>query len=233
MSGTRWLWILVLAALLAGCGTSSKNVKTDDFASFQANYAIMRAGGDSEPSLIWQHEHFKISSYDKIYLDPIYVWRGEESRKEGVSSADLQVVADYFYTALRKKLSKNFRVVDSKNEDAIILRIAYTKIGENDTTPDILSTDTPNLDLLGNLAANVKGQPTEVGQYVVDYEIKDALSGMLILAAAERETRGQRAQQKDNPDWDDVQRSVEYQTSWIAYRMCQFKGVAGCVEPTF
>src|SRR4029077_11231428 len=60
-------------------------------------------------------------SYTKIQLMPVEFWAGADSK---VSTADQQLLTEYFYNALRSNLAKNFTIVDQPGPGVLTVRVA-------------------------------------------------------------------------------------------------------------
>ena len=71
---------LFVAACLSGCA-STKNapiVPTENQSGFLEDYTNLRAGREGEPAYVYRMPN-AIAGYDKVIIEPVEVWRGEES----------------------------------------------------------------------------------------------------------------------------------------------------------
>ena len=80
----RILACLPIALLVTGCGSSKQAQTTSslpetNLSSFMQDYGQLRDGKSGEPAYVYINPKSNIAIYDQIVLDPITIWRGEES----------------------------------------------------------------------------------------------------------------------------------------------------------
>ncbi len=85
MKLSRILWITGgCLAVLAGCSsTKTMVVPSADLSGFLSGYTELRRGGDGEPAHVYRKPGWNVALYDQVILEPIEIWRGEESRRKG------------------------------------------------------------------------------------------------------------------------------------------------------
>jgi hypothetical protein len=100
------------ALLLAGCAASQQARDVSESGFLGNDYALLREGKEGEALLVYRNPDAAWSSYDKIKLDPVTIWAGEESAFEDFSKPERQELADTLYTMLAEELSQDFQMVD-------------------------------------------------------------------------------------------------------------------------
>lgn len=219
--------------LLSGCGGGGKKDSpvVKDLSGFLTNYQALRAGQEGEPTMIYRAPEVQLFRYKKVYIEPIRVWRGTESQSGGTRSEDVQVMADYLYTAVYQELSKDYEMVSDPDGLGVLhVRIAYSKVLEQETSMDVVSTDTPNFRLLNDFTSSVQGAPVTVGKGVLEAEIQDATRGELLWAGVESDT-DDLTQRMANLDWGDVQTDLNFLAARFRWRLCTERGDSNCQMP--
>jgi hypothetical protein len=83
--------------------------------------AKLAPGPEGGAALVWMNPAAQWSSYTKIQLMPVEFWAAADSK---VSTADQQVLTEYFYNALQSNLSKSFTLVDQPGPGVLTVRVA-------------------------------------------------------------------------------------------------------------
>ena len=129
-----------------------------------------------------------LQAYSKMIIDPVAIYRGEDSQFAYVSSQDLRTIADYMQQTFAQALSPKYQLVVKPQAGTARMRITLTGL---ESSVAILST-LSHLPVVG-LAVNAGRQMAhEHGTYFgsVSYavEITDAKTGVLLYAYVTRQS---------------------------------------------
>jgi hypothetical protein len=83
-------------------------------------------------------------------------------------------------------------------------------------------------DLLWTFAT---GKPAFAGEVSLEYMIKDAQTGELLEAGADRRVGGNQLGKATFTSWGDVKNILTYWSDLTVYRLCVDRGDAGCQRP--
>lgn len=86
----------VLTISMSGCADTTRE-RTVHYSGFLGDYSNLVKGDGKQAERRYLRPHVDWGSYDRVLLDPVMLWRGDESRRDGVSSHDAQAMMDYFY----------------------------------------------------------------------------------------------------------------------------------------
>ncbi|MDX1412154.1 MAG: DUF3313 domain-containing protein, partial [Nitrospirales bacterium] len=137
---------VVILSLLVGCA-ATKQARDVERSGFLGDiYPKLRKGKEGEALLVYKPEKIntaRFSKYTKILLDPVTVWRGEESREAGVPQKDIQVLADHFYSLLYLTFEQDYEMVQMPGPNTLRIQVAITKVEESMVVMDVVSTVVP------------------------------------------------------------------------------------------
>jgi hypothetical protein len=220
-----------LAALVAviGCSSSKELKPLEDRKGFLSNYSALRLGKADEPLYVFRDKHANLQMFKKVILDPVQVWRGEESRREAVPTEHLQPVADWFYTLLYVRLARDYEMVTEPGPDVLRIRIALAKLLESNTTLEVTSTSRPQPNLVQDFREVAKTPPAFLGEGTLEVEFIDTLTGEVRFAGIERRTAVRETEERAT--WGDVERRMKFDAERLGYRLCVERGEKGCREP--
>lgn len=114
MTLRRILGAACAVALVAGCAATqqARDVQTSGFLG--SDYDLLREGEEGEALLVYRNPDADWGAYDKVKLDPVTIWAGEESAFEDFSQLDRQALADSFYSAIHLELATDYQMVDGR-----------------------------------------------------------------------------------------------------------------------
>ena len=84
----------------------------------------------------YENPNTKFSSYDKIVIDRITIWR-DQDQTEPVESADFQKIVDAIYAVATREIGKTFTLVDKAGPGVGRLRVALVAIDSPDDRLDV------------------------------------------------------------------------------------------------
>jgi hypothetical protein len=192
------------AALLAGCAATkqARDVQTSGFLGQDS--ALLREGTEGQALLVWHNPNADWAAYDKIKLDPVTIWAGENSAFEDFSRPDRQTFADTFYAMLRDSLAQDYQMVGELGSEVLHVQVAITDVQASNPTMDTISTVVPQALLLSGVKELVTGKPGFVGEASVEGRILDGQSGELLAAAVDLRVGGKSVAGAPTDSWDDV-----------------------------
>jgi len=231
----RLLLVVVAALAVGGCASSSTKprpgvVPVDTQSGFLESYANLRAGGEGDPTYFYRMPNAGVAKFDKIVLEAVEVWRGEESAK-GLDREATQFLADYLFTLLYLRLHRDYEMVDVPDATTMRVRVAYTKVGETNMKLDVTSSRTPRPNLIPQFKELAKQPPRFAGSTSVELAIRDAQSGVTFYAAIERKDLA-RPDRVGEYGWDDLEAELKYDADRIGYILCtEREGAKACPRP--
>ena len=226
---------LVGVALLAGGCAETHQVKGDDIKTgFLTNsYPLLQPGGEGQARLRYIRPGTNWKKYNKISLDAVQVWVGEDSavnKETGVvPQEDVRRLANTFYDKLKTELAKDYTIVQSSGADVMRLSVALTDIEHGMPVLDTVST-LPPLRVISKGKQLITGTHFFVGHANVEARLADSRSGD-VLAAGVDYRAGEKVLGKGAWYWRDVENVFDYWSKTIRYRLCLKRGDKGCEAP--
>jgi Protein of unknown function (DUF3313) len=225
------LIVLCALSILGSCAASqqARDVKESGFLG--TDYAILRPGEEGEALLRYVDPDAPWSTYDKIKLDPVTIWTGEDSAFADFSKPDRQKLADSFYTVLVEELSKDFQMVEETGPGVLHLQVAITDAQTSNPTMDTISSIVPQALLLSEAKGLITGKPSFVGEASAEFRGTDGETGELVGAAVDRRVGGKSITGAPADSWDDVHQAYRYWAQQFRYRLCTERGATDCTPP--
>ncbi len=229
MKSLNGIIMLALVAFIAGCAGTQQMDETVKTGFLGKDYAKLRKGGEGEGLMVYKNPNAKWASYNKIIVDPVQIWKDAET--EDVSRADLQRLANDFWSKIRESLQKDYKIVHQPGPGVMRVSAAITEAEASNATMDTITSVIPQTRLLTGAKGMVTdGQPGFVGAASIEGKVTDAQTGVLLAAGIDR-----RAGTKDlsgmTNEWNDVERAYQYWADRFRYRLCKERGGSNCVEP--
>jgi hypothetical protein len=118
------LAVILLPACAPGPDAAPRAGSERAFApsGFLGDYAQLRSGREGAPRLGYVDSASDFSSYVRVIIEPVMVWRSREDRFAGLVEAQRTRLAEAWEAALREAFAGEFELVDS-NADAGTLRL--------------------------------------------------------------------------------------------------------------
>ena len=225
---------VVLAAaamLLAGCAASQQARDVQQSGFLGQDYERLRPGEEGEALLVYRNPEVDWTSYDKIKLDPVTIWAGEDSEFEDFSQPQRQELADTLYTMVAEELSQDFQMVDEPGPGVLQVQVAITDAQASTPTMDTISTVVPQALLLSQDKGLVTGKPGFVGEASAEFRATDGQTGELVAAGVDRRVGGKSVGGAPTDSWDDVREAYRYWAKQLRYRLCTERGATDCMSP--
>lgn len=230
------LGVAAVAAVLAGCSSSQQRpaVKPSvDQSGFLSDAVKLRAGGEGEPALVYRLPNSTIAKYDKVILEAVEVWRGDEAG-DGLSREELQFLADYLFTRIYVRLDRDYEMVDVPDRTTMRVRVAYTGVGESNQKMVLQSSRVPRPNLIPQFRKLAENPPRFRGSSSVELAIRDAESGVTFFAAIERKDLAMPDPGEDGFGWDDLETELKFDAERVGYILCMERAGPkgeGCPRP--
>ena len=103
-------FLALISLLLVSCA-ATKPGPVPQYTGFLTDYSLLHQGKEGQAELVYANPEADWDKYTKILLDPVTLWRGKNSQLQGVSPADAQKLADYFYHLIYNKFAQHYQMV--------------------------------------------------------------------------------------------------------------------------
>lgn len=219
------------ASVLGGCADTTRDQNVE-YSGFLGDYSMLVKGGDKQSERRYVRDGVDWTSYDNVLLDPVMLWRGDESREKGLSGHQSQALLNYFYHAIYQDLEKiGVKMVDSPMPNTLRVQVALTKLNESHVVLDAVSSIVPAALAASGLKEAVTGKPAFVGEAEIEYKVLDASTGLLLAAGVDHRVGGKLLEASHFTSWGEVEDIMQLWAAWGAYRLCEWQKRSTCVEP--
>lgn len=209
----RWRRLVVPVLLLVAACAARRPGPPADFSGFLDDYSLLRPGGPGDVALVYRNPDAPWTTYDKILLEPVTLWRSGRHSLDPVPEGDLLRLVTDLEAAVRRHLGAGCKLVDEPAAGTMRIRLAITEARASDPVLDVLRArgggDVTPGD--GPLAAETR---KFIEHAEVEGEIRDARTDRLLAAGIDRRRR-KGALPIDT--WAEVDRALD---RW-ADRMCR------------
>lgn len=221
----------VLTISISGCADTTRD-RAVHYSGFLGDYSNLVKGDGEEAERRYLRPDVDWGSYDRVLLDPVMLWRGDESRHDGVSSQVAQAMMDYFYQVIYKDLEEQgLDMVTSPMADTLRVQVALTKLEESHVVLDVVSTVVPVGLALTGLGKLITGKPAFVGEAEIEFKVKDAVTGELLAAGVDHRVGGKFLQASHFTSWGEVQDMMQLWAVYGSHNLCKLQKRATCLEP--
>lgn len=224
---------LLAVVCLTGCVTSrqARTVKPSVFLG-EAASLLEKGGASDDTLLVYRNERANWRSFDKIVLDPVQVWSAGPSTVPSDQAVDYQRMVDSFHLTLREKLARSYEIVDGPSPGALQMQIAVVNGAQANQTLKVAKLLAPYAGVADLLWTFATGKPAFAGEVSLEYMIKDAQTGELLEAGADRRVGGNQLGRATFTSWGDVKNILTYWSDLTVYRLCLARGEANCQRPS-
>jgi len=227
----NWIALSLVTLLGAGCAGTTRDPNVY-YSGFLGDYSKLVEGGDKQAERRYLRPHVDWASYNKVLLDPVTMWRGDESRSKGISSHDAQMMANYFYQLIYKDLkAQGLEIVVTPMPDTLRVQVAITKLEESHVVMDVVSSVIPATIALSGLDKLVTGKPAFVGEAAIEVKVTDAMSGELLGAGVDHRVGGKLLQASHFTSWGEVQEIMQKWAAYGSYNLCELQERSNCIKP--
>ena len=182
--------------------------------------AKLAPGPEGGAALVWMNPAAQWRSYTKIQLMPVEFWAAADSK---VSTADQQVLTEYFYNALHSNLSKSFTLVDQPGPGVLTVRVAL--MDATTAVPGLRSVSVivPQARVLNLAQAMATDSYAFVGSAEAEMKITDSVSGALLGEAVDQRAGGMGLKRAATFQWGDAQNAMDYWAQRIPKRLTELR----------
>ncbi len=231
MKWTAALNALIVATLIAGCADTTRD-RNVQYSSFLGDYSKLVEGGDKQSERRYLRPDVDWASYTKVLLDPVSLWRGDESKSDGVSAHDAQTMLTFFHGVIFQDLkNQDFEIVTSPMPGTLRVQVAMTKLNEADVAMDVVSTVIPVARVASGLDELITGKPAFVGEAEIEFKVTDAMSGELLAAGVDHRVGGKSLNASTFSSWGAVEKMMQLWAAYGSYNLCELQKRSNCVEP--
>lgn len=230
MNRTKTLLILALASLVVACGTAP--ARDVHYSGFLGDYSELVKGDAKQAERRYVRPDVDWASYTKVLLDPVTFWRGNKSRKEGVSGKDAQDMTNYFHGVIYRTLeNQGFEMVDSPQPHTLRVQVALTKLNESHVVMDVVSTVVPVGIALSGAQDLLTGKPSFVGSATIEVKVTDSETGELLGAGVDGRVGGKSLEASQFSSWGDVKKIMNQWAEQGSYNLCELQKHTNCIAP--
>ena len=166
-------------------------------------------GGPGQVSLRYINPAVSWSSYTKVIIQPVTFWGGAASAP---STATQQMLCDYLYNELNRKLGRTYQIVTQPGPNTMVLRIALTDVTSSTPGLRTISVIVPQARLLTALGNTVTGNQAFAGGAQGEGEVTDSLTGERLAAFIDRREAGAQIASATSWQWGDVKTVMD---NWV------------------
>ncbi len=199
--------LLLVAACAARRATAPAEVS-----GFLDDYSLLRPGGPGEVAFVYRNPDAHWTSYDRVLLEPLTLWRSGRKSLDAVPEGDLQRLVTDLEDAVRRHLGAGFTLVDAPDAGVMRIRLAITEARDTDPVLDVMRARSG-----GEVTPGDGPLAEETRRFIeraqIEGEIRDARTDQLLAAGVDRRRREGAA---PIATWADVDRALDF---WAA-RVC-------------
>jgi hypothetical protein len=170
----QWLHgmlLITLALSISGCAATKQARTVERLGFLKDLYPRMTEGDEHAGESLLIYKNPKVpdippNSYTKIMLDPVLFFRSPQSKMQGISQHQAQLMADTFYAVIYQEVSKDYEMVDKPGPSTLRVQVAMTHLEESWPMLDVVSSIPAPMNALaaGSLLKNVAtGKPAFKG----------------------------------------------------------------------
>ncbi|MHC4614445.1 MAG: DUF3313 domain-containing protein [Planctomycetota bacterium] len=224
----RLLAALLLFGLVVGCAKTMQ-ARSSEYSGFLEDYERLERGKKHEALYRWVNPDAAWSTYDRILLDPIMLYRDAEGQRD-LKEDEVQEVLDYFYERLYEDLAEDYEMVRDPAPRTLRIRVVITRVNATSPAVDGVSTVIPVGLGISGVQWALTGQPTFTGDVAVEFRASDAMTTETLAEGIDRRVGGKNLG-KGMSKWSDVQNAMDKWAQIMVYRLCVLSERQGCQEP--
>ncbi|MGF1755873.1 DUF3313 domain-containing protein [Vibrio makurazakiensis] len=176
----------LMSVFLVGCANGP--IKT---ATKFTSYEDFQPGPKGGVDLVWarlglrddQRLHNKLSSYDSVVIDQVFVVADEET----INEEQIEELTAYLVEQLTNKISPYKPVLEKPSENSLRLSIALSNVETPNPVLAVTSSVLPFGLAVSTVAMIATGEHTNVGSATIELLVSDASTGTPLFAAIDRE----------------------------------------------
>lgn len=178
-----------------------------DWSGFLDDYSRLRLGEVGDLPLVYRNASAPWTSYDKVLLEPITLWRSGRDSLAPIPEQDLLRLVVHFERAVRTRLGAGFRVVSEPGPNTLRLRLAITEARASDPVVDVLTATPEDADVAGGTGPLGAELAAFIDAAAIEGELRDAATGELLAQGVDRRQAGAPPRL---PTWEAVDRALAF-----------------------
>ncbi len=171
-----------------------------------------------------------ISRHDKILLDPIVSFGGEDPA-DYIDAEDKQTLVNNFHGLLASELGRDYQLVTAPGPNTLRVQVALVRATKSSVALDTISTIVPVGMIATKLASYVTGEPSFTGQIKIEFEIRDAITREVFGAGIDSRAGGKVLNEDQLNGWADVNKIMALYAQAMRYQFCLARGDTDCEKP--
>src|SRR5262245_51382512 len=207
--------LLTVTILFAAACNPHRAQPPVDTSGFLDDYSLLRQGGPGEVALVYRNPEAHWTSYDKVLLEPVTLWRSGRKSLDPVPEGDLLRLADDLESAVRRRLGDGFEMVDAPKPGTMRIRLAITEARAADPVVDVLRSRSG-----GEVTPGSGPLDPETRRFMehakIEGEIRDASTDQLLAAGVDWRRR------EGGPPvdtWVEVDRALDFWADRVCARL--------------
>jgi len=205
--------------LVTGC-TRVQQARGVKQSGFLGDYSQLKEGGGDRAMLYYVNPDADFSLYEKVILDSVSIWYKENSKLKNVSEDERENLAHYLYSAVRKQLEKNWKIVEQPGKDTLRIRLALTEAVGASMEMNNITTYLPPARLISEGANLTTGSHVFVGEATAEMEIIDSTTGTRLGAFVDKRTGGKHYEGATDT-WADVKKACDWWAELIGAKLSE------------
>jgi len=217
------LMIALTPLAITSCATTeqARSVKTS---GFLGDYSQLKPGEKNEALLYWIDPAVDFKKYDKIVIDPVTIWRSENSSIGDLPPEEQKNLQHYLYQAVKEALAKDYTIVEAPESGTMRIRLALTEATGSTVAGDIITTYLPPGILINTAKRLSTGTSAFVGQATGEIEIVDIVTNRRLAAAVDKRSGGKNYEGSLST-WADVEQACDYWSERLRQRLEELRGM--------
>ena len=216
---------------LGACATTAQidDLESEGFLTDEVYSKLEPTNDVNRAGLGYLNTGMDISRHDKILLDPVVSFAGEDAGD--LSAEDSQTLVNNFQLLLINELSKDYELVAAPGPNTLRFQVAMVRATKSSVALDTISTIVPVGVVATKLASYVTGEPSFTGQLKIEFEIRDANTRELFGAGIDSRAGGKVLNEEQLSGWADVDKIMNLYAQIMRYQLCLSRGDTDCEKP--
>lgn len=220
---------LVVTMALVACAVTTEQPLSDvqkaaSRSGFLTNYSLLQPGNEGQARLRYIRSNINWDSYTGIFLEPV-VFISEAGTKP-INSTEQQILATYYYNALKTHLSKVLPIVEQQAPHVLVVRAALTNVTSSTPGLRTISLIIPQARLLNAAQSLGSDSYAFAGSAQSEGEVTDGGTGQILIEAVDGRSGGMSLKDVGGGKWGDAEQAMEYWAELSAKRLMQLRSGA-------
>jgi len=217
------LMVALFSLAITGCATTEQ-ARSVDTSGFLGDYSKLKPGEKNEALLYWINPDMDFKRYDKIVIEPVTIWRSENSDIAELPPEEQKNLQHYLYQAVKEALAKDYEIVETPEFGTMRIRMALTEAQGSTVAGDIITTYLPPAILINAVKRLSTGTSVFVGKAAVELEIVDIVTNRRMAAAVDKRTGGKNYEGSLST-WADVEQACDYWAERLRLRLEELRNM--------